>query len=42
MCEIDSIIPLILRKSDQKKAYIASGSIFIAGAIKQLFKKQEN
>ena len=40
--EIDSIIPLILRNSDQKKAYIASGSIFIAGAIKQLFTNQEN
>ena len=38
--EIDSIIPLILRKSLQKKAYIASGSIFIAGAIKQLLTKR--
>ena len=40
--EIDSIIPLILRKSDQKKSFIASGSIFIAGAIKQLLKNWEN
>ena len=38
--EIDSIIPLILKKSYQKKAYIASGSIFIAGAIKQLLTKR--
>jgi len=38
--EIDNIIPLILRKSLQKKAYIASGSIFIAGAIKQLLTKR--
>jgi len=34
--KVDRIIQLILRKSDQKKTYIASGSIFIAGAIKQL------
>jgi dihydrofolate synthase/folylpolyglutamate synthase len=40
--EIDSIIPLILRKSNQEKAYIASGSIFIAGAIKQLFSERDN
>ena len=38
--EINGIIPLILGKSYQKKAYIASGSIFIAGAIKQLLTKQ--
>jgi dihydrofolate synthase/folylpolyglutamate synthase len=40
--EIGSIIPRILRNDDQKIAYIASGSIFIAGAIKQLFTNQEN
>ena len=40
--DIGSIVPLILRKSDQKNTYIASGSIFIAGAIKQLLARQES
>ena len=40
--EIASIIPLILKKSDQEEAYIASGSIFVAGGIKKLLTKQEN
>ena len=40
--DIGSIVPLILRKSDQKNTYIASGSIFIAGAIKQLLTRQES
>ena len=40
--KIDNIIPLILKKNDQKEAYIASGSIFVAGAIKQLLTKREN
>lgn len=40
--EIDNIIPFILRESDQDRAFVASGSIFIAGAIKQLLAKREN
>jgi len=40
--DIGSIVPLILRKSDQKITYIASGSIFIAGAIKQLLTRLES
>ena len=40
--KIDNIIPLILKKNNQKDAYIASGSIFVAGAIKQLLTKREN
>ncbi len=39
--EIDNIIPLILRESGQDQAFVASGSIFIAGAIKQLLAKRE-
>ncbi len=40
--KIDNIIPLILRKSKQDQVFIASGSIFIAGAIKQLLAEREN
>jgi dihydrofolate synthase/folylpolyglutamate synthase len=40
--EIGSIIPLILRNSDPDKVFIASGSVFIAGAIKHLLTKREN
>jgi len=39
--EISSIIPLILKKSNHKEAYIATGSIFVAGAIKQLLTNRE-
>ena len=34
--EIDDLIPRILEKQNRGTAYIASGSIFIAGAVKQL------
>ena len=40
--EIDNIIPSILKKNKQDQVYIASGSIFIAGAIKQLLAEREN
>jgi len=40
--KIDTIIPLILRKSTQDQVFIASGSIFVAGAIKQLLAEWEN
>jgi len=40
--KIDNIIPLILRKSKQDQVFIASGSIFVAGAVKQLLAKREN
>jgi len=40
--EIDNIIPPILKKNKQDQVYIASGSIFIAGAIKQLLAEREN
>ena len=40
--KIDKIIPLILKKSQQDQVFIASGSIFIAGAIKQLLAEREN
>jgi len=39
--EIDNIIPFILRKSKHDQVFIASGSIFIAGAIKQLLAEWE-
>jgi len=40
--EIDNIIPSILKNNKQDQVYIASGSIFIAGAIKQLLAEREN
>jgi len=40
--EIDNIIPPILKNNKQDQVYIASGSIFIAGAIKQLLAGREN
>jgi len=40
--EIDNIIPPILKNNKQDQVYIASGSIFIAGAIKQLLAEREN
>jgi len=40
--EIENIIPFIFRKSNMDKAFIATGSIFVAGAIKQLLTKWEN
>jgi len=39
--KIDTITPLILRQSKQDQVFLASGSIFIAGAIKQLLAKRE-
>ena len=40
--EIENIIPFIFRKSNMDKAFIAAGSIFVAGAIKQSLTKWEN
>ena len=40
--KIDNIIPLILRKSKHDQVFVASGSIFVAGAVKQLLAKREN
>ena len=40
-CEIEKLVPLILRKSNENNVFIATGSIFVAGAIKELIAYRE-